>query len=154
MKFDSRHNPTSVLDFLQRHEGAAGLMPTADRLLKLRRDLLTILPAALLETCEVSGFDDQAVVLRVSSASAAAKLRQMLPRMRDGLIDRGWNIGTIRIRVKPRITSVTSTPWRSPQRADITSKGVEAFSRLGSSLEDSPLKSAIERLVRRRPGSR
>jgi len=141
---------TSAIDFLQRHEGAAGLLPAAQRLLKLRRDLLALMPAALRGLCEVSGFDDETVMLQVSSAGAAAKLRQTLPRIRDGLIDRGWKVNAIRMRVQPRTSSGISTTWKSPSTTAIPGGALDAFSALNSKLEHPALKSAVERLIRRR----
>ncbi|MEO8937126.1 MAG: DciA family protein [Burkholderiaceae bacterium] len=146
-----RHSPTSVLEFLQRDDGAAGLLPAAQRMLKLREDLLALMPAKLGENCEVSGFDDETVVLRVSSAGAAAKLRQTLPRLRDGLLHRGWKVNAIKMRVQPLGSSTVSTTWRASSQTAIPQDGVDAFAALHSQLEDSPLKSAVERLLRRRP---
>ena len=142
--------PTSVLDFLHRDEGAAGLLPSAQRLLGLRQDLLALMPVTLRDHCEVSGFDEEIVVLRVTSAGAAAKLRQTLPRLRDGLIDRGWKVNAIRMRVQPRKSPVASTTWRAPTLATIPTAGVDSFAALNRSLDDSPLKAAVERLIRRR----
>jgi hypothetical protein len=141
---------TSAIDFLQRHDAAAGLLPTAQRLLKLRRDVLALMPAALREICEVTGFDDDTVVLHVSSAGAAAKLRQTLPRIRDGLLDRGWKVNAIRMRVQPKTYSDISTTWRAPSTASIPAGALDAFAELSASLEHPALKSAVERLLRRR----
>lgn len=141
---------TSAIDFLQRHDGAAGLLPAAQRLLALRRDVLALMPGALRNICEVSGFDDETVMLQVSSAGAAAKLRQTLPRMRDGLVDRGWKVNAIRMRVQPRFSSGGSTTWRAPSTAAIPLVAVDAFAALDGKLEHPALKAAVERLVRRR----
>lgn len=153
MKPSARPRATSVIDFLQRHEGAAGLLPTAERILRLRDDLRLLLPAALRDTCEVSGFDADVVIVRVSSAGLAAKLRQTLPRLRDGLIERGWQVSAIRARVQPGGSPSISTTWHAPTETSIPAEAVLAFRRLGQTLDDSPLKSAVERLIRRRsPG--
>ncbi len=152
MKPTRGHTATSAIDFLQRHDGAAGLLPAAQRILELRQDLLALIPASLRETCEVSGFDDEVVAVRVSSAGAAAKLRQTLPRVRDGLLDRGWKVSAIRIRVQPTRSPIVSTTWMAPSQAAIPVGGVAAFADLGRGLEASPLKTAVERLVRRRGG--
>ena len=141
---------TTALEFLQRHDGAAGLLPAAQRLLKLRRDVLALMPSALRDVCEVSGFDDETVVLQVSSAGAAAKLRQTLPRIRDGLIGRGWKVNAIRMRVQPKTSSGISTTWRAPSTTAIPLGAIDAFADLNEKLEHPALKSAVERLVRRR----
>ena len=142
----------TVLDFLQRHDGAAGLLPAAQRILALRADLLALMPATLRSTCEVSGFDDDTVTVKVSSASAAAKLRQTLPRLRDGLLERGWKVSAIQMRVQPRGAAAESTTWRAPADAAIPTSGVDAFVELNRRLEEPALKSAVERLIARRRG--
>lgn len=146
----SRATTPSVIDFLQRHEGAAGLLPAAQRLLKLREDVVALMPEALRQTCEVAGFDDETVVLRVASAGAAAKLRQTLPRISAGLLDRGWKVSAIRMRVQPRGSLVVSTTWKAPSTTAIPAGGVDAFEELRGKLDESPLRSAVERLIRRR----
>lgn len=138
------------MDFLQRHDASAGLLPTAERLLKLREDLFAAMPPSLRASCEVTGCDDSTVVLCVTSASAAAKLRQTLPRLQDGLVARGWRVEGIRIRVKPRLHDDDPARPVSSTRAAISPTGVAAFADLGRDLEESPLRAAVERLVRRR----
>lgn len=150
MTSTARREAASAIDFLRRHESTAAMLPAAERLVKLRQDLLALIPATLWQTCEVSGFDDETVVLRVSSASAAAKLRQTLPRLRDGLLDRGWKVNAIRMRVQPRISFVESTAWKSNRAADMGAAGLDAFAALDRSLEESPLKTAVARLLDRR----
>ncbi len=145
-----RQTSTTVIDFLQRHDGAAGLLPAAQRILKLRRDLLALMPVTLRENCEVSGFDDEIVTVKVSSAGAAAKLRQTLPRLRDGLLERGWKVSAIRMRVQPKGSSAVSTTWRAPSETAIPRVAVDAFAALNRKLDESPLKSAVERLIARR----
>ena len=141
---------TAAIEFLRRDDGTAGLMPAAQRILQLRQDVQALLPASLRDTCEVSGFNDECVTVRASSAGAAAKLRQTLPRLQDGLLDRGWKVGAIRVRVQPGGASVVPTAWTAPSQAAIPLSGIAAFATLNESLEASPLKAAVERLLRRR----
>lgn len=146
----SGRTATTVIEFLQRHDEAAGLLPAAQRILNLRQDVLALMPARLRDTCEVSGFNEETVTVRVSSAGAAAKLRQTLPRLQAGLIDRGWKVNAIRVRVQPGGSSTISTAWVAPSQAAIPVSGVAAFASLNDILESSPLKAAVERLLRRR----
>lgn len=147
----------TVIDFLNRHDTAAALVPAAQRALDLKKDLLNLLPTALRAGCEV-GFeaaesDDGVLNLRVASASAAAKLRQTLPRIQSGLVDRGWEVSSIRIRIQPPDPTLATGPKATPGRGiDIGLQGVDAFAELHEALDESPLKDAIERLVRRRRG--
>ena len=156
MKSGRRRDTATAMDFLRRHEGAAAMLPTAERLVRLRQDLLALMPAPLRNVCDVSNFDDDTVHLRVFSASAAAKLRQTLPRLRDGLLDRGWKVNAIRVRVQPRISDAESITWKAPQGADMAAAGIAAFAALDRHLEadESPLKAAVARLLTRRQQTR
>jgi Dna[CI] antecedent, DciA len=149
-----RPNPRTartVIDFLNRHDTAAALVPAAQRALDLKKDLLMLLPTALREGCEAAGCDDGVLNLRVASASAAAKLRQTLPRIQSGLVDRGWEVSAIRIRIQPPDPALL-TGSRTPhgRGTDLSAHGVDAFAGLHGTLDESPLRDAVERLVRRR----
>lgn len=147
------HGPAaSALDFLRRDDTTAALLPAAQRHLKLRQDVLALVPAVLRETCEVAESEDGTLSISVSSASAAAKLRQTLPRLRDGLLDRGWKVSAIRMRIQPRAGQGSTGAHTARQGVAMTAAGVEAFSALTEALPDSPLKSAVDRLVSRRGG--
>lgn len=139
-----------VIDFLRRHDGAAALLPAALRNLRLGQDTLALMPAVLRETCEVAGCDDGVLILRVSSAGAAAKLRQTLPRLQGGLLDRGWQVSSIRVRVQPRTDAGDLTVRKQKKDVAISPEGLAAFADLQHTLADSPLKTAVERLIRRR----
>jgi hypothetical protein len=150
MSSGPRHHPTSAIDFLHRHEGAAALLPAAERMVRLTQDLAAQLPPTLRASCDVTAFDDTIVTLRVYSAAAAAKLRQTLPRVQEALNGRGWQVDGIRVRVRPRAPSSQIVGRATAVHAGIPSSGLEAFDALAGSLEESPLRTAVERLVRRR----
>ena len=153
MKPNPQNATAPVIDFLRRHDGAAALLPAALRNLRLGQDTLALMPAVLRETCEVAGCDDGVLVLRVSSAGAAAKLRQTLPRLRDGLLDRGWQVSSIRVRVQPRTLDTGTEARKGKTAVTISPQGVAAFADLRNTLADSPLKTAVERLIKRRRGN-
>lgn len=150
MKSTLRREPASVIDFLKRHDGTAAMLPAAERLLDLQRDTLALIPPALHAVCTVSGLDAGTMTLRVSSASAAAKLRQTLPRVSDGLQRRGWKVSGIRIRVQPRNFATESETWVATRTLSMSPAGVAAFQSLGDGLDESPLKAAVARLLARR----
>lgn len=150
MKPNPQNATALVIDFLRRHDEAAALLPAALRNLRLQQDVLALMPAVLRETCEVAGCEAETVILRVSSAGAAAKLRQTLPRLRDGLLDRGWQVSSIRVRVQPSTSAVGSVPRVRNSHAAISPDGVTAFVDLADQLSESPLKAAVDRLIRRR----
>ena len=153
MKPTPRGFAPTIIEFLRRNDGVGNLLPTAERVLELRQDVLAIVPAALRETCEVAGFTDGTLILRVASAGAAAKLRQTLPRLREGLLDRGWQVTAIRLRVQALNSVEISRSCASlTKHAQMPGEALAAFSELAKQLSDSPLKDAVGRLVRRRGG--
>ena len=58
-----------------------------------------LLPAALLGAVNAGPLDDTAWVLLAANASAAAKLRQMVPELQAALQAAGWTGPAIRIKV-------------------------------------------------------
>lgn len=150
MKPNPKDASAPIIDFLRRHDGAASLLPAALRNLRLGQDTLALMPKVLRDGCEVAGCDDGIVILRVSSAGAAAKLRQTLPRLLEGLIDRGWQVSSIRVRVQPGAAGTRREPGNKKNDATISSEGLAAFADLRHTLADSPLKAAVDRLIRRR----
>ena len=150
MKPNSKDASAPIIDFLRRHDGAAALLPAAQRNLRLGQDTLALLPAALRDGCEVAGCDDAILILRVSSAGAAAKLRQTLPRLLEGLIGRGWQVSLIRVRVQPGAPNPQREARKKKKDAAISPGGLAAFADLRATLTDSPLKAAVDRLIRRR----
>ena len=150
MKQALRGLAPTIFEFLRGNDGVGNLLPAAARILELRQDLLAIVPAVLRETCEVAEFTDETLSLRVSSAGAAAKLRQMLPRLREGLLDRGWQVNAIRLRVQAIASLELSNSCASgPKRAQMPADALAAFGKLDENLADSPLREAIRRLVKR-----
>ncbi len=104
-----------------------------------------LLPAVLAQSCEVANGDDGMLRVSVPSAAAAAKLRQTLPRLRDGLVERGWQVSGIRVRVQPRPAAAPEPRRRAPE---MPAAAVSAFETLAPALQPSPLKDAVERLLR------
>ena len=61
-----------------------------------------LLPPGLLEAVQPGPFDDDGWHLLAAHGAAAAKLRQLLPRLEETLRDRGWQSTPIKVRVQPR----------------------------------------------------
>lgn len=61
-----------------------------------------LLPAPLADQVRAGPVDAEGWALLASSPAAAAKLRQLQPRLEAALRQRGWQGSAIRIRVQPR----------------------------------------------------
>lgn len=59
-----------------------------------------LLPASLRTLVQSGGVEDETWCLLVPNSAVAAKLRQMLPALCAHLRTKGWNVNTIRIKVK------------------------------------------------------
>ena len=59
-----------------------------------------LLPVSLRSLIQSGGVDDDAWCLLVPNSAVAAKLRQTLPALCDHLRSKGWDVNTIRVKVK------------------------------------------------------
>lgn len=60
-----------------------------------------LLPPGLLETVRPGPVDDDGWSLLAAHGAAAAKLRQLLPRLEAALSAKGWQATPIKVRVQP-----------------------------------------------------
>jgi hypothetical protein len=64
------------------------------------RDIEALLPAGLRDAVRPGPLDDSQWQLLISDAAAAAKLRQLLPRLQAAMAEKGWQPTPIRLRVQ------------------------------------------------------
>jgi hypothetical protein len=95
-----RHYPVTLLQ-------AAEDSPTLARLAELAREsgerlkaIEPLIPQALRPAIQPGPIDGPAWCLLVSNNAAAAKLRQLLPALQSRLLDRGWQVTSIRLKVQ------------------------------------------------------
>lgn len=137
-----------AVEFLRSHDKLAMLMPTVTRMASLQKDCAAALPAMFAQ-CAVLLFEADQLVLSVPNAALAARLKQQLPKLQDNLLQRGWQVNAIRLKVqvgKIPEKSITSIKPVLPERA------VSAFAELDASLDDSSrnraLKDALALMIR------
>jgi len=87
----------------------------------------------------------------VPNAALATRLRQMLPKLQEGLREKGWPVEGIRLKVQ-LLPPEPVRPIHKPVTHDLPRDAVSSFAALAASLEDSPLKDALRHLVSRRQG--
>jgi hypothetical protein len=88
---------------------AAEDSPTLARLAGLARDSAQrlkavegLIPVALRPAVQAGPVDGPSWCLLVNGSAAAAKLRQLLPALTDGLRAGGWEVTSIRLKVQTR----------------------------------------------------
>jgi len=119
------------------------------RLLALQHALAPALSADLARHVEVVSEDQGVLTLAAPNSAAAAKLRQLVPRVMDTLARQKFHIRRVRVvvqlvrRVKP-----TDEPARR-----IPATGLHDLARLSRGVKHPGLRNALERLIARQGGS-
>ncbi|HYD80850.1 MAG TPA: DciA family protein [Paucimonas sp.] len=141
---------TGAVDFLRSHDKMSVILPTLKRLAAIRKDCSALLPA-LFETCSVLHLAEGQLTLAAPNAALATRLKQQLPKLQDGLLQRGWQVNAIRIKVQ--VSQPAEKPPTFRQRS-LSKQALASFSSLADALEDTPrnqaLKMAIAAMVKAR----
>ncbi len=126
----------------------AGLLPTLQKMAALQTDAERLLPG-IFNACRVIQLQEGQLQVAVPNAALATRLRQMLPKLQAGLREKGWPVEGIRIKVK-MMSGENRAPERPAAQAVLPAQAVQAFAELAQSLEASPLRDALQSLVKRR----
>ena len=131
------------LDFYLGRSEHEALMVEAEKSLAVEKIVRASLPENLGKYCSIGRLSEGRLNIYADNGSIALKLRQLSRSLLAKLQSRGLEIDSIRIsaRVKPAVK-----PLKRP-RPVMGEKGKTSFRELADSLEDSPLKSAIESLL-------
>jgi hypothetical protein len=138
-----------IVDFLRAHDRMAALLPAVARMASLQKDCAAILPA-LFETCSVMQYEAGQLVLATPNNALAARLKHQLTKLQDGLLNRGWQVSAIKIKVQVGNISEKTT---QKKQIVLSSQALGALETLNKSLESSPgntaLKAAISTMLKR-----
>jgi hypothetical protein len=116
------------------------------RLLALQDILTEVLPDSLASSTTVALSAAEELVLFTDNGAAAAKLKQLAPRILVFFRQQGHEVTAIRVQVQVRIRH---NPLLQKQ-ISLGPTARQAISELSATLDASPLKSALERLGRRK----
>ena len=137
----------------QQHAGAfldraddLGLVSKAKRLLELRQAVTTLLPGSLSRSCTVANARQGRVVIFAESSVVAAKLKLLLPALRNQLVEAGQDVTAVVVEVQPPTRRASTGP--SPRQ--MSASAAAALQELSQSLPDSPLAQALSRLAAHR----
>ncbi|MEZ5616117.1 MAG: DUF721 domain-containing protein [Rhodocyclaceae bacterium] len=138
----------SIDAYLDSAGGLARLSAHAGRLVKLQRVFERIAPSHLAASSRVANFKLGKVVIHADSGAIAAKLRQMLPSLVDEFSFEGAEVTEIQVKVQPG--GVAPQHKKRVVAPTVGSSAKTGLTRLAEELPaDSPLKEAVERLVKR-----
>jgi hypothetical protein len=117
----------------------------AEQLTVLQQHYESIAPSALKHNSHILQQRDKEVVIAADNGAVASKLRQMTSELISLFQARGCEVAGIQIKVQ---VAVHEPPSR-PQPRRLSKAAHQALGQLDQDLADSPLKTALERLMKR-----
>ena len=120
----------------------------ARRLAELERVIFEAAPRALSEATRLRSYRAGTLVLSTENPAVAAKLRQLLPRLLVCVRNREPEVSRIQVQVQPAMRQERARGGEGKKRP-LSADAVANFQSLAAGLHESPLKSALARLVRR-----
>lgn len=141
-------------EFLRSHDKMAALLPSITRMAALQKDCAAALPAMFIH-CAVLQFEADQLILSVPNAALAARLKQQSLKLQDELLQRGWQVNSIRLKVQVGKTPAKST---ASSKLILPTQAISAFAELSAALEDSPrnqaLKNALTTMMQHQRGKK
>lgn len=138
-----------TIDWLGGDRHGANVLTAARALLALENALQKLLPPALAQACRVARMENQQVTLVVPSAAYAARLRQIAPSTAARLVNSGWNLTEIQVKVQAGLSQSQTKTSLPRQSIPLDSQAIDAFRDLQDNLQPGPLAEAVARLVMR-----
>ena len=136
--------PDALEHYLEAADGAGKLVAHARLLLKLSRLYREFAPEHLCQASSPVNYKAGTVVIHADNGAVAAKLRQMAPSLSGQFSRRGVECNGLQIKVQAREIPSQSIP--STQKP-LGAGAVVSLEGLQGTLPDSPLRTAIRRLL-------
>ena len=125
-----------------------GLFAQADQLILMQRALIESIPPQLAKFCSLGEFSGGNLTLYAGNGAIAAKLRQISPSLLLKFRKKGYEVTAIRIAVQAHIHT-EGMDNSAAKKLQIGQAGVESLNQLAAELPSSPLKMAIESLLKK-----
>ncbi|MBM3365859.1 MAG: DUF721 domain-containing protein [Betaproteobacteria bacterium] len=135
------------LAYLRSDDTLAALLPTAQQVAELQAACETLLPT-LFGRCQVLHLRQGILTIAAPNAALATRLRQIQPKLQQDLQGRGWDVEQIRMKIQ--LMSAEPAPVPPGEPRELSSSALSSFAALASEIEDSPLRDAVQALLRRR----
>ena len=124
-----------------------GLAALSQRVAHLQQIFSEAVPTELSKFSRVSSVRAGTVIVVADNGAIAAKLRQVAPRVLDRLRQRGFELRSIRVEVQVA-RALRQAPGNPPKR--LSRKALSAIDEALAATQESPLRTALERLARHR----
>ena len=130
-----------------------GLFAQANQLTLMQQAFVEIAPLQLTGHCTLGCLSEGNLTLYASSGAIAAKLKQISPSVLLKFQKKGYEVTAIRVAVQAHhhTTDMDSGADKSPEVGPV---GAESLSQLAAGLPESPLKTAVESLLKKHAGQR
>ena len=119
------------------------LLTKAQALSALQSHVIAVAPPHLVQSAQVLGLQLGTLSIAVANAVIAAKLRQLAPELVVKLQNRGCEVSGIRVKVQVSF----DRGQRNPVPRKLSKTAQNALKGLSLDLDNSPLKSALERMA-------
>lgn len=130
-----------------------GLFAQANQLTLMQRAFVEIAPPQLAGYCTVGWFSEGSLTIYASSGAIAAKLKQISPSLLLKFKKKGHEVTAIRVAVQAH-NHIIGMDNKVDKNLNIGPAGVENLSQLAAGLPASPLKSAVESLLKKQAGQK
>lgn len=134
--------------FLEGHPELNNLLPTIQQIQQLQDDCLRIYPL-FFKNCAVLHLKKEILTIAVPHAAMAAKLKNQLITLQTQLIQRGWQIEQIKLKIQIE-TSVP--PPISEKNIALSQNALDSLSQLNNILQkqkNSPVQTALAKMIKR-----
>ena len=136
----------SLENYLEATDGAGKVLAHARLLIKLANLYHKIAPAHLSQASTLANYKSGIIVIHATTGAVAAKLRQLAPSLSDGFSKRGIECNGVQVKVQaPEINTQSMTSTQKP----LSIKTEQGLCELRDQLPQSPLRSALEKLLAR-----
>ena len=136
----------SLENYLEATDGAGKVLAHARLLIKLANLYQKIAPAHLSQASTLANYKSGIIVIHATTGAVAAKLRQLAPSLSDGFSKRGIECNGVQVKVQaPEINTQAMTSTQKP----LSIKTEQGLCELRDQLPQSPLRSALEKLLAR-----
>lgn len=129
------------------------LFAQANQLTLMQQTFVEIAPPQLARLCTLGWLSEGNLTLYASSGAIAAKLKQISPSLLLKFQKKGYEITAIRVAVQAH-HHTTNMDNRTDKNWGVGPVGVESLSQLAAGLPASPLKTAVESLLKKHAGQR
>jgi hypothetical protein len=136
----------SLENYLESADGADKILAHARLLIKLSRLYQEITPPHLSQASRLANYKSGIIVIHAVSGALAAKLRQLAPTLADAFAKRGVECNGVQVKVQAFESGKQS---RTSAPKPLSTRSSRELEGLRDSLPDSPLRAALETLLRR-----